>query len=199
MHLCSKPFTRYQLRKSCIFRVNTLPSTSKSPHPTACRSLASSRVFSYATASIRRYWNLKSNQIQITLASAFCLNWLLDDNNEGSWIIVLTNRSPPSSMEGKLTIDGFSNSLSKRAVIRCSKTRCIQNYENIGFCEYSKLYNLFKTAIFIEDSFLGTWTKIDITSLGVGNTAVIVAASLRTVSVKNYHQSLILSRKFSFY
>lgn len=35
-------------------------------------------------------------------------------------------------------------------------------------------------------SFYGTWTKIDITSLGEGNTAVIVAASLRTVSATNY-------------
>lgn len=38
-----------------------LPSTSKSPHPTTRRSLATSWVFSYATASIRRYCSLKPN------------------------------------------------------------------------------------------------------------------------------------------
>lgn len=36
----------------------------------------------------------------------------------------------------------------------------------------------------IEGVLPGTWTKIDITSLGEGNTAVIVAASFRTVSAK---------------
>ena len=92
-----------------------------------------------------------SNQIQITLASACCQNWHLDDNNEGNWLIVLTNRSQASSTEGKLTRDGFSNSLSKRAVIHYSKTLCMQNYENIGFCEHNKIYNLFKATIFSED------------------------------------------------
>lgn len=70
-----------------------------------------------------------SDQMQITLRSVYIINWHLDDNNESSWLIVLTNRSPPSSMEGKFTRDGLINSLSRRAVILCSKTRCIQNYD----------------------------------------------------------------------
>lgn len=38
----------------------------------------------------------------------------------------------------------------------------------------------------------GTWTKIDITSLGEGKTAVIVAASLRTVSARPKNENIYL-------
>jgi hypothetical protein len=48
--------------------------------------------------------------------------------------ILHTNKSPPSSMGGKFTRDGFTNNLSKRAVTRCSKTLCtyIENIINMN-------------------------------------------------------------------
>ena len=108
-----------------MIEVKSLPSTSKSPHPTARRSLASSWVFSYATASILRYWSLKSNTMKSKLImNSYCywIKWRKEVQ-----VIQLTNRSPPSSIGGKFTREGFTNSLSRSAVTRCSRTRYTQN------------------------------------------------------------------------
>lgn len=145
---------------------------------------------------MRRYCSLKPKAIyiEISLQSKLTFEW----KNEVSWLIILTNRSPPSSMEGKFTRDGLTNSLSRRAVTRCSKTRCIQNNNiklQIQFLRMRQMKLPIQSHNTQWGSFYSTWTKIDITSLGEGNTAVIVAASLRTVSATNYLSLLILARK----
>ncbi len=52
---------------------------------------------------------------------------------EKTIVNLLTNRSPPSSIEGRFTRDGFTNNLSRRAVTRCSKTLCIQHKKVVIF------------------------------------------------------------------
>ncbi len=55
---------------------------------------------------------------------------------------LLTNRSPPSSIGGRFTRDGFTNNLSRRAVTRCSKTRCIQHKKSSHIYEITNQYNI---------------------------------------------------------
>lgn len=95
-----------------------VPSTSKSPHPTLRKSLENSCVFSYATASNLRYLTRqeKSQSPQFP--------FLISTKENTISVTSLTNTSPPSSMEGGLTRDGFCKSFSRSFGTRSSKTRC---------------------------------------------------------------------------